>query len=114
MNVTNHILHRARLTNNCPECFATDGLEITFSQEEHDTKYYTKASPSIAETLYCHTCKTTIYPVSWTDDIERVYQYNKKLVVEKKAGIRLKMLTYILIAVVITLIITLVVLLLSN
>ncbi len=96
MTVTNHILHTANLTNNCPECFATDGLEFTFSQKETDTRFYKKADKSIHESLYCHTCKNTIYPVNWTDDIERVYQYNKKLVVPKKGRIRFKTISYIL------------------
>ena len=106
MQVTNHILHTARLTNNCPTCFANDGLEFTFSQKETNTKYYTKAAHTISETLYCHNCTTTIYPVNWTDDIERVYQYNKKLVQERNSKIRPKAITYVLLALLVAIITT--------
>jgi hypothetical protein len=85
---TTHALHAARLKNNCPECFTNDGLEFSFSQEQTIRKLFTRASKDISEKLYCHTCKNTIYPVNWNDDIERVHEYHKKQAHPKKTGIR--------------------------
>jgi len=113
MQVAKHIIHKAQLTNNCPTCFANNGLEITFSQEEKETKYYTKADRTILETLYCHSCNNTIYPVNWTDDIERVYQYNKKLVNPQNSAIRLKTRTYFILLLLVAFVTTGVILLLN-
>ena len=97
MKTTNHILHTAKITNNCPECYATNGLEFTFSQEEIENKLYAKAKKDILESLYCHTCNNTIYPVNWDGDIDRVYQYHKKLAKPLNTNFKLKPLAYVLI-----------------
>ncbi|GHC46166.1 hypothetical protein [Ulvibacter litoralis] len=94
MNTIEQILHIAKLKNNCPVCYATDGLEISFIQEEHENKYYNKIKKEVSETLYCHSCKNIIYPVNWNEDIERVYQYHKKQAKPKSAQIQLKPITY--------------------
>lgn len=94
MNQTEHILHIARLKNNCPECYATDGLEISFVQMEKETQFYKKHEAKIDETLFCHSCGNVIYPVNWTEDIERVYQYNKKQATPKNSVFRLKPISY--------------------
>lgn len=86
--ITTHPLHAARLKNNCPECFANDGLEFSFTQEQITKKLFTRAEKNISEKLYCHSCENTIYPVNWNDDIERVHEYHKKQAHPKKAGIR--------------------------
>ena len=41
--ITTHPLHAARLKNNCPECFANDGLEFSFTQEQITKKLFTKS-----------------------------------------------------------------------
>ncbi|MCB0456372.1 MAG: hypothetical protein R2776_05035 [Flavobacteriaceae bacterium] len=94
MTTKKHLLYSAKITNNCPECFSIEGLEFSFSQEEKETKLYSKANPVIEETLYCHHCNHTIYPVNWTQDIERVYAYHKKLAKPKSTSFRLKPLAY--------------------
>jgi uncharacterized protein YbaR (Trm112 family) len=102
---TNHTLHTATLKNNCPECFANNGLQFTFSQKETTHKLYVKAEKNIEEKLYCNSCGNDIYPVNWDDDIERVYNYNKKQVQPlnsrsklTKLGVGLMALTAILIS----------------
>ncbi|MAP53651.1 hypothetical protein [Altibacter sp.] len=95
MKKTTHVLHTAKIANNCPECFATNGLEFTFSQEITETKWYHKADKTITESLFCHTCNTNVYPVRWNDDIERVYEYHQKLVVPHTTGTHLTSLAYI-------------------
>jgi hypothetical protein len=47
--------------------------------------------------LFCHTCEHTIYPVNWTEDIERVFDYNKKLAETNKMYLKVKPLFYIVI-----------------
>jgi hypothetical protein len=91
---TTHTLYTARLNNNCPTCFATDGLELTFSQDKTENKFYEKAEKEINSKMYCHTCKHAIFPVNWTDDIERVYAYNRKLAKPTSPEIKLKPLLY--------------------
>lgn len=95
MSDTKHILHNAKLNNNCPECYGSNGLEISFVQQEIENRFYSKASKHITPTLYCNNCKTIIYPVNWTDDIERVYQYQKKQVVTNSTQFKLKPISYI-------------------
>ena len=94
METTKHILHTAKINNNCPECFANKGLEFTFSQKEKENKFYSQASKEIEEVLYCHNCQQTIYPVNWTDDIERVYAYQRKLAKPISTMIKVKPLLY--------------------
>lgn len=97
MESKKHLLHSARINNNCPECFSTDGLEFSFSQNEKETQLYRKASQKIEEVLFCHNCGHTIYPVNWNDDIERVYSYHKKLANPQSPGYKLKPLAYLII-----------------
>ncbi len=97
MEKRTHILHTAKVNNNCPECYSTDGLEFIFSQEEVENKLYSKAKREVIETLHCQTCHQDIFPVNWTEDIELVYDYNLKLAKPKSSGIKLKPLAYLLI-----------------
>jgi len=97
MSQKSNILHKALLKNNCPTCFGTDGLELTFIQGEKENAFFHKPDSTIGESLYCHNCKNPIYPVNWTEDIERVYNYHKKLSETKRQHLRIKPLFYILI-----------------
>ncbi|TDI74922.1 MAG: hypothetical protein E2O87_02825 [Bacteroidetes bacterium] len=97
MEKRTHILHKAQVNNNCPECYSAEGLEFIFSQEEVQNKLYSKANKEVIEILHCHTCDQDIYPVKWTEDIEQVYDYHRKLAKPKNSGIKLKPLAYLLI-----------------
>ena len=97
MSKKTQVLHTARLNNNCPECFSTEGLEITFTQDQKETLFFKKTSKEIPEKLFCHTCKNPIYPINWTEDIERVYDYNKKIAETNKQYLKVKPLFYIMI-----------------
>lgn len=94
MKTTEHILHIAKLKNNCPECYKTDGLEISFAQTELENRFYLKNQKDIIETIYCHNCKNIIYPVSWNDDIEKIHNYHKKQTSPRSTSFRLKPLTF--------------------
>lgn len=100
-NKTN-TLHTARLKNNCPTCFGSDGLEFTFAQDKRENAFFHKPNSKIDETLYCHNCNNAIYPINWTADIDLVYNYNKKLAETKRQYLKVKPLFYILILVAIT------------
>ncbi len=104
MSTKTHTLHTARLKNNCPTCFGTDGLEFTFTQSEKETPFFHKPDTQIEEKLYCHTCNNPIYPVNWTEDIERVFDYNKKIAETNKQYLKVKPLFYILIVLAIILV----------
>jgi len=99
MVTTKHILHTAKLANNCPECYGTAGLEFTFSQEMKENMLLKRPMKNIEEALICHHCNTTIYPISWTANIEGVYEYNQKLAEEKRLRPTVKPLFYLLVIV---------------
>ncbi len=103
MKKKTHTLHTARLKNNCPTCFGPDGLEFTFSQEEKETAFFRQPEKEIKSRLYCHTCHNEIYPVNWTEDIERVFDYNKKIAETYRKYLKVKPLFYILTVVAIVL-----------
>ncbi len=97
MSQKQNTLHIARLKNNCPTCFGSEELEFTFTQNENENVFFHRPSTKIEETLYCHNCKNIIYPVNWNQDIERVYDYNKKIAETKRRYLKVKPLFYILI-----------------
>lgn len=85
------------LKNNCPECYSNEGLRLTFKQKIIDTRLYRSMTSQISHEIDCKICNTFIYPVKWTDDIERVFEYQKKAFVPKKASTYLKKTSWIVI-----------------
>jgi len=94
------------LNNNCPECFSKEGLELTFKQKFIETKLSKSVTQDITTEMACNVCNTAIYPVNWTEDIERVYDYQMKAFTPKKASKKYKTLFWIIIGIVTTLLIT--------
>ncbi|MGY3792145.1 hypothetical protein [uncultured Aquimarina sp.] len=88
------ILKNAILNNNCPECYATKSLQLSFKQKKVLSKLYIKTEKDVIESMDCQKCDTTIYPGRWTDDIERVYEYHKKTISVASSGIRFTKLFY--------------------
>ncbi|MDX1463190.1 MAG: hypothetical protein R3359_09045 [Marinirhabdus sp.] len=101
---TQHTIHTARLNNNCPTCYKKDGLEFTFTQEKTSTNFYEKAGKSVDSSLYCHSCNSAIFPVNWTEDIERVYEYHYKMAQPMSTSTKIKPLGYLLIIIPIALV----------
>lgn len=95
------------LNNNCPECYNNTGLHLTFMQKFVETKFYKSITKETSHQLECHNCQTSIYPVSWTEDIERVFNYHKKAFTPKAPSTKLKKAAWILIISVLVLIIAL-------
>ncbi|MDO5972193.1 hypothetical protein Q4Q35_20535 [Flavivirga aquimarina] len=85
------------LKNNCPECYNNEGLRLIFMQKMIDTKFYQSMTSQISHEINCKTCDTVIYPVKWTDDIERVFEYQKKAFVPQKASTYLKKMSWVFI-----------------
>ena len=88
-------IKEVELNNNCPECFNTSGLELTLRQKFIETKFYKSITNETTHQLECHNCHTIIYPVNWTEDIERLYEYHNKLA-KKETYKKLKAQTYII------------------
>ena len=78
------------LKNNCPECYSNNGLHLVFKQSMKETSLYRSISKRISHELNCQTCNTTIFPVMWTKDIERVFEYHQKAITPKKPSITIK------------------------
>ncbi|WP_372938205.1 hypothetical protein [Seonamhaeicola sp.] len=83
------------LKNNCPECYSKEGLRLTFQQKIVETKFYKSITSQVNHILECNVCNTTIYPIQWTNDIERVFEYQQKTVQPKKASKYLKQASWV-------------------
>lgn len=88
-------IHTAILQCNCPECYSNSGLELSFKQEWQETFWVYKATDIVREEINCKHCEFPIYPVKWTADIERLYEYNLKLA-EKETFFKVKSQTYVI------------------
>ena len=97
------VLKEADLTNNCPECFNQD-MKITFQQKHKYGKLYDRTTSEVTHTIKCNKCESIIYPVNWTEDIERIFNYYQKMVTPEKASIRFTSLFYTLIISIIVLV----------
>jgi len=93
-----HYIHikTESLNNHCPECFSTDGLQLNFSQKITETRFYKAVTNDVICELRCKVCDTDIFPVRWTNDIERVVDYKKKAFTPKPKSFKLKRLAWVL------------------
>ena len=78
------VIKQADITNNCPECFNQD-MTLSFYQKHLYRRFYHKITNEIQHQIKCNKCESLIYPVKWTDDIERIFDYYQKTVVPEKA-----------------------------
>lgn len=102
------------LNNNCPECFSKEGLELTFKQKFIETMFSKSITQDISTEMLCNICSTIIYPVNWTEDIERVYSYQMKAFTPKKASKKFKTPFWIIIGILAVLLITVLVFVVTN
>ena len=89
-------IKEAPLTNNCPECFNQD-LTLTFYQKHLHGPLYHRVTSELRRELKCNTCQSLLYPVTWSEDIERSVEYYEKAVNPEKASMRFRPLFYILV-----------------
>lgn len=83
------------IKNNCPECFSTERLRLKFQQKTKESKFYKSITNEIESMLNCETCNSIIYPVQWTNDIERVVAYHKKAVTPMTPSTSLKKISWL-------------------
>jgi len=83
------------LNNNCPECFNNEGLKLTFKQLFKETTFYKSLTQKMAYEIACKKCDSIIYPIQWTDDIERVFSYQKKAFEAKKSSFKFKKIFWV-------------------
>jgi hypothetical protein len=98
-------LKEARLGNNCPECYSNDSLELTFKQKLSETKFYKAITEDTTCELQCLNCEEKIFPIRWTDEIERVVDYHKRGLKTKPKSIKLKPMSWALVTIIIMVII---------
>ena len=98
-------LKEGKLNKNCPECYSNHSLEFTFKQELIDTRFYKAITGETVSEIYCANCEVQIFPIRWTDDIEQVVDYHKRAIKIKPKSVKLKSLSWVLIAIVLFLIV---------
>lgn len=94
------LIKEVALNNNCPECFSKEGLQLAFKQRFIETTFYKSITSEIKHTMACKTCDSDIYPERWTEDIERVVEYQQKAFVPKKTSRKLKKASWFLIGII--------------
>ncbi len=101
------VINEVALKCNCPECFNQD-LKLTFYQKHKYGKLFHRTTSDITNQILCNKCGSDIYPAKWTDDIDRLFDYYKKMVTPKNASTKFTGLFYGLILFLIALIGTLI------
>lgn len=98
-------LSEVELNNNCPECYSRDGLQLTFKQRFVENFFYKAISSETVHSLFCKVCETMIFPARWTDDIDRVFEYQQRASPPKPTSFKLKTSSWILILVLVALLV---------
>lgn len=97
-------LKETELINNCPECYAQDGMTLVFMQERLVSKFMIRITNTIIDRIECEKCESIIFPGIWTDDIERTYAYHKKTITPQPTSIRFTAISYIIMLIILLLI----------
>lgn len=97
------VIKESDITNNCPECFNQD-MKITFYQKHKYGKLFHRITDKVTHQIKCNTCDSIIYPVRWTEDIERIFEYNQKMAIPEKASLWFTTLFYVLLLLLIALV----------
>ncbi len=87
------VIKESILKNNCPECFNQE-LKLTFYQKHLISRFYHKTTNEVSQEIRCNKCESLIYPVQWTNDIERSFEYFQKMITPKPRSLRFTKLTY--------------------
>lgn len=97
------VIKEADITNNCPECYNQE-LQLTFFQKHTYNAFFHRTTGEVTHEITCKKCGSKIYPVNWTTDIERVFDYFNKLVTPDKPSIRFTNLFFVLMVIAIALV----------
>ena len=87
------VIKEAVIKNNCPECYNQE-LTLLFLQRHSYNKFYHRTTSDVSHKIQCRKCESLIYPVQWTEDIERSFEYYQKTVSPDASGIRFSPLFY--------------------
>ena len=71
---------------------------MTFRQKVVETKFYKSVTSYTQYEINCNTCKSVIYPERWTEDIERVVEYQEKAFRPMMSSTYIKNPTWVVIA----------------
>ena len=91
------VVKEAVISNNCPECYNQE-MSLKFTQRHVYNRLYHRITPEVQHEIKCNKCHSIIYPVKWTEDIERSFDYYQKTVNPAAVGTRFKPLFYVLIS----------------
>ncbi|CAZ95390.1 hypothetical protein [Zobellia galactanivorans] len=97
------MIKEAELTNNCPECFNQD-LKVSFYQKHKYGKLFHSITNEVTHEIVCNKCESKIYPVSWTDDIERSFKYYQKMVTPDRNTLKFTPLFWVLILLIVAIV----------
>jgi len=89
------IIKEASLTNNCPECFNQD-MTLSFYQKHLLSKFYNRTTSEISHAITCNKCNSKVYPVLWTEDIERSFEYFQKMVSPEPTSLKFTKFFYLI------------------
>ena len=95
-------IKKAPIKNNCPVCFNKE-LQLTFYQKHTFNAFYHRTTSQVTHEIKCKKCHSIIYPVNWTTDIERVFEYYDKLVRPDRPSVRFTLLFYVILVVILIL-----------
>lgn len=87
------VVKEAVITNNCPECYNQE-MTLKFLQRHLYNRLYHRTTSEVQHEIKCNKCHSLIYPVKWTEDIERSFDYYQKTVNPATAGISFTPLFY--------------------
>ncbi len=59
-------------------------MKTTFYQKHLFGRLYHKITAKVTHQIKCNVCESIFYPVNWTEDIERIFEYYQKMVNPKK------------------------------
>lgn len=94
-------IREAEITNNCPECFNQE-LKLTFYQKHTFNPFFHRTTDEVTYEIKCKKCYSIIYPVNWTPDIEKVFDYYNKLVSPDRSSVRFTTLFFVVLVVVLS------------
>jgi len=97
------IIKEAIITNNCPVCYNQE-LGLTFYQKHTVNAFYHRTTKKVSHEIKCKKCHSVIHPVSWNQDIERVFEYYNKLVEPDKTSVRFTLVFYIMLIILLVLV----------
>jgi len=88
-------LKEVKLSNNCPECYSNTGLKLTFKQKLVETLFYKAITNETSAEMHCSNCNIQIFPIRWTDAIERVVDYHYRALELKPKSMKLKAIAWL-------------------